>query len=117
FPHQSNFRQAVLATRPHFQSGRVARCAPVTCEFLGYRSREIKIAKGAMKIHAGPEHVRIDHKDFLARRTRNLDRLAHFSSWCFSQSAFLSRPYIRPNTWFGPSEYAATLLRERTLRA
>ena len=58
---------------------------------------KIKIAIGAMKIHAGPEHVRIDHKDFLARRTRNLDRLTHFSSWCFFLSAFLKpSPASRP---------------------
>ena len=41
---------------------------------------KIEIAIRAMKIHAGPEHVSIDHKDFVARRACNLDRLTHFSS-------------------------------------
>jgi len=30
-----------------------------------------------MKIHSGTQHMRIDDKNFLARWTRNFDRLAH----------------------------------------
>jgi hypothetical protein len=67
---------------------RVYSCPGLLTNFWAIVLGKIKIAIGAMKIHAGPEHVRIDHKDFLARRTRNLDRLTHFSSWRFFRLRF-----------------------------
>jgi hypothetical protein len=39
--------------------------------------REIFVAKGAMKIHSRPQHMRVHDKYFLTSWTRDFNRLTH----------------------------------------